>query len=83
MVVSNRNFLFQGSIFRGYVSFSFREGTPLKINPLNLKVMKVDRSDDLPLTKTDDFFMFFSPFIFQGALCLDSLSVCSGTYRGE
>ena len=26
MVVSNRNLLFQGSIFRGYVSF--REGTP-------------------------------------------------------
>ena len=35
LVVPNRNLLFQGSIFRGYVSF--REGTPLKLtrNPKN------------------------------------------------
>ena len=37
-VISNRNLLFQGSIFRGYVSF--REGSSfcLKINGWNLKI---------------------------------------------
>ena len=34
MVVSNRNLLFKGSIFRGYVSF--KEGTPNESQNVNL-----------------------------------------------
>ena len=42
MVVSNRNLLFQGSIFKGY--FSVREGTSsrrLKLHSLNVNDLKI------------------------------------------
>ena len=48
MVVSNRNLLFQGSIFRGYVSF--REGTLLSCSSFEL-------------TSGVMFFFFGTPFL--------------------
>ncbi len=49
MVVSNRNLLFQGAIFKGYVSF--REGNSFRIVPVEWLTFCWERDGILPVMK--------------------------------
>ena len=59
IMVSNRNFLFQGSVFRGY--FSFKEGTPSKFNK-EPESHPLEKEKHVPSTSIFGFNMF----VFEG-----------------
>ena len=64
-MVSNRNFLFQGSIFRGYVSF--REG---RANYHHVDEFKSCLSDSGEAFDSFDSFMFVKAFFYSPSLSI-------------